>query len=164
LGGLFGGGGGELEDILVTLLPFLLGDSLGFGGFAPDQLGADLLGSSLDAPNYAANYSPYYQPELNYGAPAYGDPYQSALVGDDIMSAEQSDLGGDGLMSLLEVALGSGLLGGDMAGLGGFGGGLGDLGGLGGLMGSSGLGAPDPVYAYSDPYSDQRGLLTGWGV
>lgn len=160
LGGLFGGGGGGLGDILVTLLPLLLGDALGFGGFGTDPLGAGLLGGYA-TPDFAGGYEPYYEPALGYSAPLYSDPYQDAYFDDGMLGNGGSLLGGDSLMSLVELALASGLLGGDQGGLGGLGGLLGVGGGLG-LDG--GLGVADPVYAYADPYSNSGGLLAGLGI
>ena len=159
LAGLFGGGGGGLGDILVTLLPLLFGETLGLGGFATDPLGAGLLGGYA-TPDLAGGYEPYYQPALDHWAPVYSRPYQDAYP-DDGMGEGQALLGGDSLMSLVELALASGLLGGELGGLGG----LGGLLGLGGGLGfDSGLGLADPVHAYADPYSAPGGLLAGWGV
>ena len=98
---------------------------------------------------------------LDHSAPLYSDPYQDAYLEDGMLGDGQSLLGGDSLMSLVELALASGLLGGDLGGLGG----LGGLLGLGGGLGFDGrLGLADPVYAYDNPYSPPGGLLAGWGV
>jgi hypothetical protein len=159
LGGLFGGGGG-LGDILVTLLPLLLGDTLGMGGFATDPLGTGLLGGYA-TPDFAAGYDPYYQPAMDYAAPVYSEPYQDAYLDQGLLGGDQSLFGSDSLMSLIGLALGSGLLGGDAGGLGG----LGGLLGLGGGLGlDGGLGLSDPNYAYANPYAYDGGFLASLGL
>jgi hypothetical protein len=156
IGGLLGGSSGGLGDILGALLPLILGDSLGLDGLT-GSLGTGLLDSSM--PGLASGYG------LNeYAAAGYADPvysYEDPSLSQGLLEADQNLSGGDDLMSLVELALGSGLLGGDSGSLGG----LGGLLGLGSGLGlGNGLSAPDPVYAYADPYASNTGLLSAFGI
>lgn len=155
-GGLFGGGGGGLGDILITLLPLVLGDSLGLDGLA-GSLGTGLLGSSL--PGLGSGYGLNDYPSVAYADPVYS--YDDPSISQGLLGADESLSGGDDLMSLVGLALGSGSLGGDAGGLGG----LGGLLGLGGGFGSGDLlGSTDPVYAYADPYASNAGMLSAFGI
>ena len=155
LGGLFGGGGG-LGEILGTLLPLILGESLGLDGLT-GSLGSGLADNSL--PGLESGYGPD-----DYSAAAYEDPLNSLAdpsVDFGLLGADENLSGGDGLMSLVELALGSGLLVGDAAGLGG----IGDLLAAGDGFDSGDLpGSADPIYAYTDPYASNAGLLKAFGV
>jgi hypothetical protein len=155
-GGLLGGSQGGLGDILVTLLPLILGDNHGLDGLT-GSLGTGLLGSSM--PGLTSGYA------LNdYSAVGYADPvysYQDPSISQGLFEADENLSGGDDLMSLVGLALGSGLLGDNAGNLGG----LGGLLGLGGGLGlGDGLSAPDPVYAYADPYASNTGLLNAFGI
>jgi len=156
LGGLFGGSGGGIGDILATLLPLVLGDSLGLDGLT-GSLGSGLLGSSL--PGLGSGYALNDYPAVGYADPLYS--YQDPSLSAGLLDTGQSLSGGDGLMSLASLALGSGLLGGDSGSLGGLGGLLGPDDGLG-L--SDGLSSADPIYAYSDPYTSNTDLMGAFGV
>lgn len=154
LGGLLGGSSGGLGDILVTLLPLILGDSLGLDGLN-GSLGTGLLDNAV--PGLASGYLTDH-PDVGYADPVYS--FQDPSISNGLLGAGQNLSGGDDLMSLVELALGSRLLGGEAGGLGG----LGGLLGLGGGLGlGDGLSAPDPIYAYNDPYASNTGLLSVFG-
>lgn len=153
--GLLGGSGG-LGDILVMLLPLILGDSLGLDGLT-GSLGTGLLSSSL--PGLRSDYGPNDYPSVGYADRVYSD--QDPSFDQGLLGADQNLSGGGDLMSLVELALASGLLGGDSGSLGG----LGSLLGLGGgLRLGDGFSAPDPVYAYAYPYASNTGLLSAFGI
>ena len=156
LGGLLGGSSGGLGDMLVTLLPLILGDSLGLDGLT-GSLGTGLLGSSM--PGLPSGYGLSDYPAVDYADSAY--PYQEPSFSGGLLGADQNLTGGNDLMSVVQLALGSGLLGSNSGGLDG----LGGLLGLGGSLGlGAGLSGPDPVYAYTDPYSSNTGLLSAFGI
>lgn len=154
LDGLFGGGGG-LGDILVALLPLLLGDNLGLGGLTGGGLDTGILGNTMSG--FAGSYGPSSYSPIDYAEPTY--PYHDATVIQGWQGADQVPLGGEGLVSLLPLALQSGLFGGEFGGIGA------GLLGLGGNLGAGdGLGMSGQGLGYSPTDATNAGVLGAFGL